>query len=149
MPTLVQNKKAYHDYHVLEKLEAGMVLSGAEVKSVKNGQMNLKGSYVSFNRENEAWMIGCHIAPYKHATTIRAGSNPSRPRKLLLHKKEIIYLESKNREPGLTILPLSIYTKGNLIKAEIGVVRGKKKFDKREQIKKRDIEREIGRKMKR
>ena len=148
MAQITQNKKAFHDYSILEKMEAGIVLFGHEVKAVKGGQINLKGSYISIDKNNEAWIIGCHISPYRHASQSLSGYDPLRPRKLLLNKYQVDYLSEKLHERGLTILPLSVYTKGSLIKIEIGVARGKKKHDKRESIKKRTIEREIGRRLK-
>ncbi|MFA6214981.1 MAG: SsrA-binding protein SmpB [Patescibacteria group bacterium] len=149
MPTLSTNKKALSDYQVLEKLEAGIVLSGAEVKSVKNGQINLKGSYVTINNQGEAWLIGAHISAYKAASAGRATYQPDKSRKLLLHQKEIDYLLGKTKEKGLTIMPISVYTKGSLIKLNISLVRGKKLYDKRESIKKREIDRQIRQKLKR
>jgi SsrA-binding protein len=144
MPTLTTNKKAFHDYHILEKYEAGIVLSGQEVKSVKNRQINLKGSYI-VNKGDELWLINCHISPYKMA--LLKDYKPTRDRKLLLNKKEISSLISKLQSKGLTVLPLSVYTKGSLVKIEIGVAKGKKEYDKREIIKKRDSDRQIQRLM--
>jgi len=148
MPTITTNKKALHDYQVLEKIEAGIVLTGPEVKSVKAGQINLKGGYISIDSQSQVWLTGVHIAHYKPAAAVQISYNPSRTRKLLLSKKEINYLRGKEKERGLTILPISVYTKGNLIKLEIGLVRGKKQYDKRQTIKKREIDREIRRKLK-
>ncbi len=149
MPTLATNKKALFDYQVLEKIEAGVALSGPEVKSTKLGQINLKGSYISIDGENQVWLVDVHISPYRPATSVQKDYQPNQRRKLLLKKKEIDYLKGKNKEKGLTILPISVYTKGSLIKLEIAVVKGKKKYDKRETIKKRETDREIGRKLKR
>lgn len=149
MPKITTNKKALHDYQVLEKLEAGIVLSGPEVKSVKAGQINLKGSYISIDNNSEVWLVNTHIPPYKPAAASQTNYQPTRRRKLLLQKKEIDYLRGKSKEKGLTILPISVYTKGSLIKLEIGLVRGKKQYDKRVTIKKREIDREIRRKLKR
>lgn len=143
MPTLTTNKKALHNYHVQEKFEAGIVLTGAEVKSVKGGQINLMGSYISA-RDNQLWLINCHISPYKMAST-QQGYNPTHDRKLLLKRKEISSLVGTLTAKGLTVLPISVYTKGSLIKLEIGVCRGKKQYDKRETIKKRDTDRSIQR----
>lgn len=142
MPTLTTNKKAFHDYHILEKYEAGIVLSGPEVKSVKSGQINLKGGYI-INKADELWLINCHISPYKMA--LLKDYKPTRDRKLLLNKKEISSLVGKLQSKGLTVLPLSVYTKGSLVKIEIGVARGKKEYDKREIIKKRESDRHIQR----
>ncbi|MEA3272546.1 MAG: SsrA-binding protein SmpB [Patescibacteria group bacterium] len=141
------NKKALFDYEILEKLEAGLVLTGQEVKSVKNGQINLKGSYVTL-KDGEAYLLNAHISPYKKAGILK-DYNPTRSRKLLLHKKELTRLIGKSQEKGLTIIPLKVYTKGRgKIKIEIGIGRGKKKYEKRETIKKREVEREIRQKMK-
>ncbi len=149
MPNIATNKKALHDYQVLEKLEAGLVLSGPEVKSIKTGQINLKGSYVSINGKNQVYLVGAHISAYKPAAANQINYQATRNRKLLLNKKEINYLAGKSKERGLTIMPISVYTKGSLIKVELGLVRGKKQYDKRETIKKREIDREIRRKMRR
>lgn len=147
MPNIANNKRVSHDYFVLEKFEAGIMLSGQEVKSAKLGHVNFIGSYVSLDPKGEAWIVGCHISPYKHAGKLLSGYDPIRPRKLLLNKKELIYLKTKTREAGLTILPLSVYTKGSLVKIDIGVARGKKKHDKRADLKKKDINKEIREKM--
>jgi len=147
MPTLATNKKALHDYQVLEKLEAGIVLTGPEVKSVKAGQINLKGSYISIDSKSQAWLVDVHVSPYRPATSVQTDYQPNQRRKLLLKKKEIDYLRGKSKEKGLTILPISVYTKGSLIKLEIAIVKGKKQHDKRETIKKREVDREIRRKL--
>lgn len=149
MPTLALNKKGLYDYQVLEKFEAGLVLSGPEVKSVKAGQIKLLGSYVTINHTGQAFLVGAHISPYKPAAAIQSNYEPTKSRRLLLNKKEINYLLGKGREKGLTIMPISAYTKGSLIKLEVGLVRGKKQFDKREIIKKRETDREIRRNLKR
>ena len=148
MPTIAANKKALYDYRVLEKLEAGIVLSGPEVKSVKAGQINLKGSYVTVDSQSQVWLIGAHISTYKPAVSVQTNYHPDQERRLLLRKKEINYLRGKSREKGLTIMPISVYTKGSLIKLEIGIVKGKKLYDKRETIKKREIDRQIRRRLK-
>lgn len=146
MKTLAKNKKAYFDYKILETIEAGIVLTGPEVKSVKQNQINLKGAYVAITN-NEANLLNAHIAPYKFAGKIKY--DPKRSRKLLLHKKEIDYLIGKSHEQGLTTLPLSVYLKKGIIKIEIGIGQGKKKYDKRETIKKREADRTIKRAIKR
>ncbi len=143
MPSITKNKRVFYDYSVLEKFEAGVVLTGAEVKSVKAGHINLKGSYVSV-RDNELWVLSAHISAYKMASS-QAGYDPTAARKLLLKKAEIATLIGKLSTKGLTVLPLSVYTKGSLIKIEVGVCRGKKKHDKRELIKKRESDRSIQR----
>jgi len=135
----------FHDYQILEKFEAGVVLSGAEVKAIKSGQINLKGSYVT-TRKNEPWLINTHVSPYKMASSQRDYS-PTHDRKLLLHRKEIASLIGTMGTKGLTVLPLSVYTKGSLVKLELGICRGKKLHDKRETIKKRDAKRQIERLM--
>ena len=145
MPNIAVNKTLKRDYQVMDTLEAGIKLTGAEVKSVKLGQIQLKGSYISIDRNNQIWLINCHISYYKPSGPRNANYNPTRSRVLLMHRKEIDSLVGKIHQPGLTILPLSVYTKGNLIKLEIAIVRGKKKFDKREEMKNREIEKEIRR----
>lgn len=145
MPNLAVNKKATFEYEILEKLEAGLMLTGAEVKSVRNGNIKLLGAYVTFHGTS-ANLLNAHISPYKYAQNEEY--EPTRSRRLLLKQKEINYLRGKLSEKGLTIIPLSVYTKGNLIKIEIGVGRGKKSFDKRESVKKRDQKREIAKKLK-
>lgn len=145
MPNLAVNKKATFEYEILEKLEAGLMLTGAEVKSVRNGNIKLLGAYVTFHGTS-ANLLNAHISPYKYAQNEEY--EPTRSRRLLLKQKEINYLRGKLSEKGLTIIPLSVYTKGNLIKIEIGVGRGKKTFDKRESVKKRDQKREIAKKLK-
>src|SRR3989339_1642544 len=142
MPTLASNKKATFDYRIIEQLEAGIVLSGPEVKSTKAGQINLKGSYISIDQSDDVWLIGAYISPYKPAKASQVGYIADRKRQILLHKKEIDFLRGKEKEKGLTILPLSVYTKGSLIKVKIAIAAGKKKFDKRESIKKRDLDRQ-------
>jgi SsrA-binding protein len=139
MPTLAANSKAKFEYDIKDTYTAGVVLSGAEVKSVKNGNVSMTGSYVTVNSEG-AQLINCHIGPYKYAPS--ENYNPTQSRKLLLKKSEINELVGK--EKGLTIIPLEIFTTGRgLIKLKIGVGRARKKTDKREYIKKRDTEREI------
>jgi SsrA-binding protein len=143
MPTLTRNPRAKYDYHILETFEAGMVLSGQEVKSVKNGRMSLKGSYVTIKNE-EAWLINALIPSYQPKNA-PDNYDPSRTRKLLLHKKEIKSLIGKTKQKGLTLVPLRVYTKHNRIKLEFGLGQGKRKVDKREKIKKREAKRRIDR----
>lgn len=141
------NKKAYYNYEILEKFEAGIFLMGQEVKSIKLGRVNLKGSYVVLNQADknpEVFLVGCSIPPYQPKNS-PADYDPQRSRKLLLKKKEINYLVGKLSQKGLTIIPLKVYTKGGKIKLEIGIAKGKKKFDKKDLIKKRETEREIKR----
>lgn len=143
MSIIATNKTGLYNYQILEKLEAGIVLTGAEVKSVKLGQINLKGSYVSINKDIP-WLIKCHISPYKMSGS-QKNYEPTRPRKLLLKKSEISSLIGRLSSAGLTLIPVSVYTKGGLIKLEIGLAKGKKETDKREKIKKREINRRIQR----
>ena len=144
MPVLAKNKRAFFDYDILEKWEAGLVLTGAEVKSVKAGQVNLKGSFATIS-QGKPLLINCHIAPYKQAKGSQKYYSPTHTRKLLLNKKEIKSLIGKEKQKGLTLLPLSIYTKKGFVKTEIGLGRGKKKRDKREILKKKAIDQEIRR----
>jgi len=149
MPTITTNKKALADHQVIEKIEAGIVLSGPEVKSIKAGQINLKGSYITIDHKSQVWLVGAHISAYKPAAVIQTAYQPTQRRRLILHHKQIDYLRGKEKEKGLTILPISVYTKGSLIKIEIGLVKGKKQYDKRESIKKRELDREIRRRLRR
>lgn len=141
MPILAMNKRAGFDYEILKTFEAGLVLSGSEVKAVREGQIGLKGAYVTLSR-GEAWLINAHISPYKKAGQLK-NYEPTRSRKLLLKKSELRQLTNLKSQQGLTIVPLKVYTKHHRIKLEIGTGKGRKKVDKREVIKKRDIEREI------
>ncbi len=143
--TLVVNRQARFNYEILEKFEAGISLVGTEVKSIREGKGNIKEAYADI-RGGEAWLIGAHISPYSHGNI--TNHDPLRDRKLLLNAKEIVRLQGKVMEKGLTLVPLRLYLKGRLIKLELGVARGKKLVDKREDIKKRDQEREIQRAMK-
>lgn len=143
MTNLADNKQAYFDYEILERYEAGIVLTGAEVKSVQKGGINLKGSYITFHK-SDALLTNAHISPYRFAN-LGDTYVPTASRKLLLHKKEIAYLRSKSLQKGLTVVPLKVYTSGRRIKLEIAVGRGKHSYDKRASIKKRDIQREMDR----
>ena len=136
---LIQNRKALHEYFVLETWECGLALLGPEVKSLLSGRGNLKDSYVMI-RGGEAFLLNMHISPYPYAH--HDPIDPERERKLLLHKKEILKIFQKVREKGLTIVPLKIYMKPPKIKAEIALVKGKRLYDKREAIKKRELSRE-------
>lgn len=142
---IASNKKAFHDYHVLDKVEAGLQLTGTEVKSLRDGAANLKDAYVTF-KNGEAFLFGAHISPYSHGN--RENHDPDRTRKLLLHRREIDKLEVQVTEKGLTVVPLRLYFKGGRVKAEIGVVRGKKLYDKRETEKTREADREAAAAMK-
>ncbi|HEX3111048.1 MAG TPA: SsrA-binding protein SmpB [Thermoanaerobaculia bacterium] len=143
---IASNKKAFHEYHVLDKYEAGMELTGTEVKSLRDRGATLKDSYVIF-KAGEAFLFGAHISPYTHGN--RENHDPERTRRLLLHRREIEKLESQVVEKGLTIVPLRLYFKGGRVKAEIAVVRGKKLYDKRETEKKREADRETAMAIKR
>jgi SsrA-binding protein len=142
---IASNKKALHDFFVLQKLEAGIALTGTEVKSMREGKVNLKDSYVIV-KNGEAFLLGTHISPYSHGN--RENHEPERTRKLLLHRREIEKLETQIVEKGLTIVPLRLYFRGPKVKAEIAVVRGKKLYDKRETEKKREADREAAAAMK-
>ncbi|MBI4600050.1 SsrA-binding protein SmpB [Candidatus Uhrbacteria bacterium] len=141
MPTITVNKQALHDYEVLEKLEAGIVLSGAEVKSVRNGNINLKGAYITLHN-GEVTLTGAHIGAYKPAGP-QKDYDPYRSRTLLLRKKEIARMIGKLKEKGLTAVPLNVYTSKSRLKIGVGIARGKRQFEKRELLKKRDVDREI------
>lgn len=142
---IASNKKAHHDYFVLQKLEAGIELTGTEVKSLRDGKANLKDSYVII-KGDQAYLFGAHISPYSHGNI--QNHDPERTRKLLLHKREIEKLHVQIVEKGLTIVPLRLYFKGSRVKVEIAVVRGKKLFDKRETEKRREADREAAAAMK-
>ena len=145
MKAVCQNRKAYHDYFIEDKLEAGIALLGTEVKSLREGRANLRDSYVAV-KDEEAFLINCHISPYSHGNI--ANHEPRRARKLLLHKKEISKLFGKAVEKGCSLIPLKLYFKGPRAKVEIGVARGKKLFEKRERIKEKEARREIERALK-
>ena len=143
MPTLIDYKKAHFNYEILEKIEAGLELIGLEVKSIKKGQGSLDGSYVIV-RGGEAYMVNTFVPPYQENNTPKE-YEPRRNRRLILGKKEITRLADIEGGKGLTIVPISIYNKGNLLKVSIAVVRGKKQHDKRESIKKRETDRAVRR----
>jgi SsrA-binding protein len=142
---IASNKKAQHDYHILQKMEAGLQLMGTEVKALRDGRANLKDAYVIF-KTGEAYLFGLHISPYAHGN--RENHEPERIRKLLLHRREIEKLLVQTTEKGLTVVPLRLYFKGSRVKAEIAVVKGKKEYDKRETEKKREADREAAQAMK-
>lgn len=142
---IANNKKAYHDYEVLEKYEAGIALKGTEIKSVREGRVNLKESYILV-RNGSAKILGMNISPYEFGNL--NNHNPSRERSLLMHKKELIKLEQHSTQGGLTIIPLSMYIKGRIAKLSIGLCRGKKLYDKREKLKATAVNREIQRALK-
>lgn len=140
------NKKARHLYEILEKLEAGMSLTGSEVKSLREGRLSFKDGYVKF-RNGEAWLVGVHIAPYENAGY--APQDPDRERKLLLHSHEIENWSSKVDQRGLTVVPLKVYFTRGKAKVELGLAKGKKVHDRREELKRRDIERDTQRQLSR
>ncbi len=146
MKVLAKNRRATFDYEITERLEAGLVLSGDEVKSLKAGHGSLKGSFVAL-RDNEAYLSNAHITPYSKASN-KADIEPTRNRKLLLHRKQIDQLIVQ-KQSGLSVVPTALLLAGNLIKIEIGIGRGKKRYDKRETIKRRDTDREVARQLKR
>lgn len=148
MANLAINKKAGFDYEFLEKFEAGIILSGQEVKSIRQGQASLLGSFVVLNRNNEAFLTNAQIPPYKAAGRL-PDYDSRRSRKLLLKKKELSYLAVKLNQQGLTLIPISLYTKDRKIKLEFALAKGKKKSDKREVLKAREAKRDIGRALKR
>lgn len=136
---IATNKEAYHNYFILDTYEAGIQLTGTEVKSARAGRVNLKDAY-ALVRDGEAWLLNAHISPYSHGN--RENHDPDRDRRLLLHKKEIIKLQSKIQEKGLTVVPTKLYFKGNLIKCELGIAKGKKLYDKRAEDAKKTQDRE-------
>ena len=142
---IAQNKKAWHDYFVDEKYEAGIALFGTEVKSVRAGQVNLKDSYCSV-KNGELFVLGMHISPYEKGNIFNR--EPRRERKLLMHKREIMKINGMLTQKGYTLVPLSLYFSGKNVKVELGLCRGKKMYDKRDSIAAKEVNREIDRKMK-
>jgi SsrA-binding protein len=142
---VASNRKAYHEYFILEKYEAGIELFGTEVKSVRQGTLNLKDSFCTV-RNGELILVGMHISPYEKGNIFNR--DPERQRRLLMHKREIIKLRQRTQQEGLTVVPLSVYLKDSLVKVEIGLAKGKKLYDKRETAASRDAGREIDRRMK-
>ncbi|HEY1978335.1 MAG TPA: SsrA-binding protein SmpB [Candidatus Baltobacteraceae bacterium] len=138
----IDNRRARHEYHILESLEAGLVLTGTEVKSIRAGGASLTEAYARF-RDGEAWLLGMHVPPYKQGSF--ANTEPNRPRKLLLHKEQIAELQGRVSEKGFTIVPLRLYFTRGMAKVQLGLARGKKVWDKRADVAKRDVEREIAR----
>ncbi|MCX8070168.1 MAG: SsrA-binding protein SmpB [Thermodesulfovibrionales bacterium] len=145
MKIITQNRKAYHDYFIEETYEAGIVLKGTEVKSIREGRINLKDSYVII-KDLEALLLNCHISPYSHGNIMN--HDPLRTRKLLLNKKEIVRLLGKTQQKGYSIVPLKVYFKGPHAKVEIGLAKGKREYEKRDSIKEREAKREIDKVMK-
>ena len=137
---IATNRRARHEYEILETVEAGLVLRGTEVKSLRAGLVNFKDSYATV-RSGEVWLLGCHISPYSHGTD--ANHAPERDRKLLLHDREIKRLAGKIAERGLTLVPLKLYFKNGRAKLEVGLARGKKLHDKRSALREREVRREM------
>lgn len=145
MKVVCTNRKAYHDYHIEDTLEAGIALLGTEVKSLREGRANLRDSYAVI-RGGEVFLVNCHISPYSHGNI--ANHDPLRERKLLLHQSEIQRLAGKVAQKGYSLIPLKIYLKGSRFKVELGLARGKRFFEKREAIKEREAKKEIEKAMK-
>jgi len=143
---VARNRRARHDFDLMEKVEAGLVLTGTEVKSLRNGKANLEDAYAEVDR-GEVWLLGCDIPEYVQAN--RMNHAPKRPRKLLLHRREIGKLEVKTNEKGITLVPLSLYFKKGIAKVELCLAKGRKTFDKREALKKQEAKRDIDRAMRR
>ena len=138
--TIATNRKAYHNYHIGDSIEAGIALTGSEIKSVRSGRVSLSDAYVR-PEHGELWLLNTHIARYEASSFL--SHEPKRPRKLLLHRKEINNLTSKVSEKGLTLVPVRLYIKDSIAKVEIALAKGKKLYDKRESIGRREIEREL------
>ncbi len=145
MKTIAENRKARHEYFVIQSLEAGIELFGTEVKSIRGGGINLKDAWIAIEN-GEAYVKNMHISPYEKGNIFN--KDPLRPRKLLLHKQEIMKLFGEVKQAGLTIIPLSVYFKGSRVKVQVGLCKGKKLYDKRETAAKRDAARDIDRAMK-
>ena len=137
---IAKNPTALHNYTVIDKIEAGLVLYGTEIKSIRTGKVNLKDSYATLNK-GEIFVYSMHISPYEQGNILN--KDPMRPRKLLLHKKEIFKLTGMIQQKGYTLVPISIYFKDNRVKLELGICKGKKLFDKREDLKKKEADRKI------
>jgi SsrA-binding protein len=140
--TIVVNRRARHDYFILDKIEAGLALRGTEVKSIRNGKVNLGDAYAQIE-DGEAWLLQMHVSPYEQGN--RYNHDPLRKRKLLLHRRQILKLKQATQEKGLTLIPLSLYFKGSHLKVELGLAKGKHHHDRREDVARRDAEREIQR----
>ena len=143
--TVATNRKAFHNYHVGESIEAGIALTGSEIKSIREGKVSLGDAYVRPDG-GELWLLNMHIARYEASSYM--GHDPLRPRKLLVHRKEIAYLTGKVAEKGLTLIVTRLYLKGNIAKVEVALARGKKLYDKREAITRREVDRELARAIK-
>ena len=143
---IAKNPTAYHNYEIIDKLEAGIVLYGTEIKSIRAGKVNLKDSYATIEQNGEVYVYSIHISPYDHGNIYN--KDPMRPKKLLLNKSEIHKLIGMTTLKGYTLVPIKLYFKGNFIKMELGVGKGKKLFDKREDLKKKEADRKIERYLK-
>lgn len=142
---IAKNPTAYHNYTIQDKLEVGIVLSGTEIKSIRSGKVNLKDTYATI-KKGEVYIIGMHIAPYEHGNIFN--KDPLRDRKLLLNRREINKLIGLTKQQGCTLVPISLYFKGSLVKLELGIGKGKKLYDKRQDIAKKDAQRQIARSLK-
>ncbi|MBO0487133.1 SsrA-binding protein SmpB [Vagococcus fluvialis] len=142
---IAQNRKARHDYTVIETIEAGMVLKGTEIKAIRNRRVNLKDGYVRI-RDGEAYLVNVHISPYEQGNLFN--HDPLRTRKLLMHKKQIAKLTAETKNTGVTLIPLKLYIKNGFAKVLVGVAKGKKQYDKRQDLKQKDMNREINRTLK-
>jgi len=145
MKVISYNRKAFHDYSITETIEAGLVLTGTEIKAIRAGKVNIRDAYARPDG-NEMWLLNSHVAQYDKGN--RYNHDPMRPRKLLLHKREIRQLSSKVMEKGLTLVPLKLYIKDGVAKIELRLAKGKKLYDKRESISKRDSDRQLARSLK-
>jgi SsrA-binding protein len=143
--TVATNRKAFHNYHIGESIEAGIALTGSEIKSIRDGRVSLGDAYVR-PEKGELWLLNAHIARYEASSYM--SHEPTRPRKLLLHRKEINNLAGKVAEKGLTLVATRLYLKGNIAKVEIALAKGKKLYDKREAISRREVDRELARAIK-
>ena len=143
---IAKNPTAYHNYEIIDKYEAGIVLYGTEIKSIRAGKVNLKDSYATVEKNGEVYVYSMHISPYEHGNIFN--KDPLRPKKLLLNKREINKLVGLITQKGYTLVPIQMYFKGNFVKVELGVGKGKKLFDKREDLKKKEADRKIERYLK-
>ena len=144
--TVATNRKAYHDYHIQDSIEAGITLTGPEIKSIRTGRINLRDAFVRPEKD-ELWLLNAHIARYEPGSYL--SHEPTRPRKLLLHRKQIDNLISKMQEKSFTLVPLKLYIKNDIAKVEVALAKGKRQYDKREAITRRETERELRRVIKR
>lgn len=142
---MARNRKAFHDYHIEETFEAGIVLTGTEIKSIRHGRVNMQDAYARID-QGEVWIVGMHISPFEQGN--RFNVDPTRTRKLLMHKKEIDKLIGQTKVKGLTLIPLDIHLRNGFAKVQLGLAKGKKLYDKRETAAKRDAKREIERRLK-